>query len=211
MGIDTQVLDYVVCPKCKAALNYEVELDSLLCKTCKVKYPIVQGVPILLEEEANLLAGASSMNKNTKSSAAIFQIQEGPNQGETLKLPLGACCAIGRNIEDLNKTQVFALESTVPLDDFTKKMVMNYLAKKTGKVLQGTEGLAGFKRLPDLVLNDPAVSRLHAMIFHDESGVGVLDFVSRNGTFVNGKEVESHTLKNGDLIEIGATKISFQL
>jgi len=211
MGIDTQVLDYVVCPKCKGLLTYEVELDSLLCHKCQLKYPIAQGVPLLLEEEAlSLQEGANSMNKNTKSNA-LFQIQEGPNQGEVLKLPLGACRAIGRNIEDLNKTQVFALEATVPLDDFTKKMVMNYLAKKTGKVLQGAEGLAGFKRLPDLVLNDPAVSRLHAMIFHDESGVGILDFVSRNGTFVNGKEVESHTLKNGDLIEIGATKISFQL
>jgi len=35
--------------------------------------------------------------------------------------------------------------------------------------------------------------------------------VSRNGTYVNGQEIESRALKEGDLIEIGATKIVFSL
>ena len=48
-------------------------------------------------------------------------------------------------------------------------------------------------------------------IFFDDSGmVGILDLVSKNGTFVNGAEVESKILKKGDLITVGGTKIRFE-
>lgn len=157
------------------------------------------------------------MTKNPNASEALFKITEGSNQGNVVKLPLGSCKAIGRSIDDANKTQLVSLDPTVPLDDFTKKLVLNYLSKKLGKVFPTGEsktdknGLGEFKRLADLVLDDPAVSRLHAMIFYDQSGVGILDLVSRNGTYVNGKEIESHTLQKGDVIEIGATKITFSL
>lgn len=156
------------------------------------------------------------MTKNSNASAALFKVTEGPNQGNLIKLPLGSCKAIGRNIDDVNKTQLVSLDPTVPLDDFTKKLVLNYLSKKMGKAFQGDpkldkNDLGEFKRLPDLVLDDPAISRLHAIIFHDQSGVGILDLVSRNGTYVNGQEIESHTLQNGDVIEIGGTKILFDV
>jgi pSer/pThr/pTyr-binding forkhead associated (FHA) protein len=37
----------------------------------------------------------------------------------------------------------------------------------------------------------------------------MLDLVSQNGTFVNGKEIESQLLKEGDVIELGETIIVF--
>ena len=49
------------------------------------------------------------------------------------------------------------------------------------------------------------------MLFYDDSGlVGILDLVSKNGTYVNGAEVESKILKKGDLITVGGTKIRFE-
>jgi pSer/pThr/pTyr-binding forkhead associated (FHA) protein len=45
------------------------------------------------------------------------------------------------------------------------------------------------------------------MIFYDDAGVGILDLVSKNGTFVNGEEVESRILVGGDTIEIGECRI----
>jgi len=214
MAIATELLEILVCPKCKGPLKYQIKNDGLLCGVCSLLYPVREGVPVLLEDEAfNPSEGGAAMAK-AKAPVAYFKIKEGPNQGEVVKLPLGSCKAIGRSIDDVNKTQVFSMESTVPLDDFTKKVVLNYIAKKMGKPVQssaGDGGLGNFKRLPDLVLNDPAISRLHAMIFHDDSGAGVLDLVSRNGTYVNGQEVESRPLKEGDLVEIGGTKIAFSL
>jgi uncharacterized protein len=215
MAIAAELLEILVCPKCKGPLAYQIKSDALLCQACFLLYPIRDGIPVMLEEEAvDQREGGAAMAKATKAPVAYFKIKEGPNQGEVVKLPSGSCKAIGRSIDDVNKTQVFSLESTVPLDDFTKKVVLNYISKKMGKPVQsgaggGDGGLGTFKRLPDLVLNDPAISRLHAMIFHDETGAGVLDLVSRNGTYVNGQEVESRPLKEGDLIEIGGTKIAF--
>lgn len=219
MAIASELLEILVCPRCKGALAYQSKNDGLLCQACSLLYPIREGIPVLLDEEAfEVGVGGEAMVKSTKAVVGYFKIQEGPNQGEVIKLPLGSCRAIGRSIDDVNKTQVFSLESTVPLDDFTKKLVLNYLGKKMGKSLNpsastpgGEGGLGSFKRLPDMVLNDPSVSRLHAMIFHDDSGAGVLDLVSRNGTYVNGQEIESRPLKEGDMIEIGATKIVFSL
>ncbi len=47
------------------------------------------------------------------------------------------------------------------------------------------------------------------MIFSDGEHVAILDLVSKNGTYVNGQEVESHMLEKGDVIELGDTVIAF--
>ncbi len=209
----SQLKEILVCPKCKGNFGESPQKEVLVCPVCHLAYPLRNGIPILLEDEAlEIREGGQIVTKTAKAPAAYFRILSGSIAGEVVRLPLGSCKAIGRSIEDLNKTQVFNTETTVPLDDFTKKVVMNYLGKKMGKPVPaspGSAGLGSFKRLADLVLNDPAISRLHAMIFHDETGAGVLDLVSRNGTFVNGQEVESRTLKEGDLIEVGGTRLQF--
>lgn len=217
MAIAVELLKILVCTKCKGPLQYQSKEDALRCTKCSLIYPIEEGVPLMSDEEAlEIGKGGDLVSKAAKAPTAIFKIKEGPNQGETLKLPLDSCRAIGRSIDDVNKTQVFSLDPTVPLDDFTKKLVLNYLSKKKNKTStksapSSENAFGSFKRLPDLVLNDPAISRLHAMIFYDETGAGVLDLVSRNGTYVNGQEVESRALKEGDFVEIGATKILFSM
>jgi signal transduction histidine kinase len=55
----------------------------------------------------------------------------------------------------------------------------------------------------DIVLDDRTVSRRHAEIKVDESGVTLVDLGSSNGTFVNGQRVERYTLAAGDAITIG--------
>lgn len=220
--MDKDLVDILACPKCKGDLTLQKDAQGVLCAKCAVIFPVREGVPIMLEDEAYPVSsdaeGKSTSNKSRQ--LALFEVQEGKNKGETVKLPVGTCKAIGRSLEDLNSTQIFSMDFTSSLDDFTKKVVMNYISKRKSGTEQnqkseatdsGAEGLGSFKRLPDLVLNDPAISRLHAMIFHDENGAGVLDLVSRNGTFVNGQEVENMPLNSGDVIEIGGTKISVQI
>lgn len=55
----------------------------------------------------------------------------------------------------------------------------------------------------DIVINNLAVSRFHAIVQVKDSKVFVKDMASANGTFVNGQRVEEYELKNGDLILIG--------
>lgn len=55
----------------------------------------------------------------------------------------------------------------------------------------------------DLVLDDASVSRWHATFAVNGNACAVTDLGSRNGTFVNGAQVEQQTLKDGDRIVLG--------
>ncbi|GAB6072721.1 Trm112 family protein [Venenivibrio stagnispumantis] len=48
--IDKEILEIIVCPKCKGELEYKE--DCLICRACKLKYKIVEDIPILIVEEA---------------------------------------------------------------------------------------------------------------------------------------------------------------
>ncbi|WP_038059442.1 MULTISPECIES: Trm112 family protein [Thermodesulfovibrio] len=55
MPLDKELLEIIVCPKCKGDLIYEEEKERLVCKNCSVYYPIREDIPILLIEEAKSL------------------------------------------------------------------------------------------------------------------------------------------------------------
>ena len=56
----------------------------------------------------------------------------------------------------------------------------------------------------------PGVSRKHALIIASADGFTIRDLGSQNGTFVNGKRIADHPLKNGDQIVIADTKLTFR-
>ena len=52
MTIDTKLLDILACPLCITALSQMG--DWLVCATCGRRYPIREGIPILLVDEAEI-------------------------------------------------------------------------------------------------------------------------------------------------------------
>lgn len=48
--IDQDLLDILVCPVCKGALTLEEAASRLVCKACRVGYPIEDGIPNLLPD-----------------------------------------------------------------------------------------------------------------------------------------------------------------
>lgn len=60
----------------------------------------------------------------------------------------------------------------------------------------------------DVRLDDPTVSRRHALIVRHPEGVRLLDDRSLNGVFVNDARVESKILKDGDEIIIGRYRVT---
>jgi uncharacterized protein len=52
MAIDKELLEILVCPKCKGNLEMSDKQDSLNCKSCALKYPIKDDIPIMLVDEA---------------------------------------------------------------------------------------------------------------------------------------------------------------
>lgn len=63
----------------------------------------------------------------------------------------------------------------------------------------------------DVPVDDPSVSRRHAVIEpQDGGGFALSDLQSGNGTRLNGREVtRPTTLRDGDVIEVGTTKLTF--
>jgi uncharacterized protein YbaR (Trm112 family) len=55
MKISPNLLEKLACPVCKKKLQYEEDLNRLVCTGCKLSYPIVNDVPVLLAEEAEKL------------------------------------------------------------------------------------------------------------------------------------------------------------
>jgi uncharacterized protein len=49
--ISEELLEILACPKCHTKVELK-EADQLRCPQCKVLYPIVDGIPVMLVEEA---------------------------------------------------------------------------------------------------------------------------------------------------------------
>lgn len=53
--MDSKLLDILVCPLCKWPLLYRKAEGELICKPCRLGYPVKDGIPVMLEDEARKL------------------------------------------------------------------------------------------------------------------------------------------------------------
>jgi uncharacterized protein len=54
-GIDPKLLELIVCPLTKATLEYDAVRGELISRAAKLAYPIRDGIPIMLVDEARKL------------------------------------------------------------------------------------------------------------------------------------------------------------
>jgi uncharacterized protein YbaR (Trm112 family) len=54
--MDRKLLDILACPICKGKLLYQHATQTLICKLDKLAYPIVDGIPVMLEDSARALS-----------------------------------------------------------------------------------------------------------------------------------------------------------
>jgi pSer/pThr/pTyr-binding forkhead associated (FHA) protein len=126
-----------------------------------------------------------------------FRIVAGPHPGDSIRLEFGSCRLIGRHLSE-GETAGFDLQGHRLLDGSSLTAVTSYFED-----VGASTSPASLSRGADVVLADDAISRAHAMIFFDQTGVGILDLASTNGTSVNGRTVSSAMLKSGDTIRMG--------
>lgn len=50
--MDSKLLDILACPLCKGPLIYKKAEAELICKPCRLAYPIKEDIPVMLEDEA---------------------------------------------------------------------------------------------------------------------------------------------------------------
>ena len=53
--MDKKLLEILVCPLCKSSLYYDKTAQELICRADRVAFPIRDGIPVMLEDEARAL------------------------------------------------------------------------------------------------------------------------------------------------------------
>ncbi len=55
MAIEKELLEILACPKCKGAISLSESGDGIVCEGCRLVYPIKDGIPVMLIDEATEL------------------------------------------------------------------------------------------------------------------------------------------------------------
>ena len=55
MSLSPQLLEILVCPKCKGPLEYRRDESALVCASCRLSYPIRDDIPVMLIDEAKAI------------------------------------------------------------------------------------------------------------------------------------------------------------
>lgn len=117
-------------------------------------------------------------------------------------------------MKDSTKTISFSVPE-LEASDFQKKIpILTFIGgSQVGRrVLLADDSITlGRSHGSTIMINDPAVSRLHVKIEYDpqSSVYAVNDLGSSNGTLVNGKTIKTSVLSEGDKIIIGQTVLRF--
>ena len=53
--MDKKLLEILVCPKCKNKLEFDKKNNELICANDGLAYPVRDGIPVMLEDEARKL------------------------------------------------------------------------------------------------------------------------------------------------------------
>ena len=54
--MDARLLEILVCPLCKGPLDYLKDEQELVCKGDRLAFPIRDGIPVMLDEEARSMS-----------------------------------------------------------------------------------------------------------------------------------------------------------
>lgn len=68
----------------------------------------------------------------------------------------------------------------------------------------------GRKQDNDISLNESSISSTHARIIHEKGQWRILNLLSTNGTFVNGRKVTEAVLQHGDRVRLGRAEFLFR-
>ncbi len=138
----------------------------------------------------------------------IFDIAKEREQALSSAVPATKVSSVSQPEEEVDED---GLRRTVPVDSMPSYAV---------EVRQGNLVLERLRLVDDhtyigrmaenhIALDDPLVSRSHAVIERREDGYFIVDQQSENGVFLNGIKVEQAPLKPGDVVKIGEHELRF--
>jgi len=166
--------------------------------------------------EAGTLAGAGSFRCESCDFAVALQERD-----EVPSCPSCGSASFRRSLLFADATAVSPpprteIEAPEWLEEAREALVRagDYLALEDDERVRVMPLGRGWTRIgrslsAQLRLDDPTVSRRHALVYVDEDEAKLLDDRSLNGVFLNGERVELSELKDGDTISVGRFAVHF--
>ena len=124
---------------------------------------------------------------------------EGPAEGMRYTLESGTYRVLGRTGDPTDSTVQMNRAGDRLLDPDQQRLLDSVASRGVRTRFK--------KRGADILVDDGSVSRTHAAVFADETGASVADLMSTNGTKVNGAPIDDVDLREGDVIQVGQTKL----
>ncbi len=144
---------------------------------------------------------------------ATLTASVGPNEGDSVTVEVGTCRLIGRHLSE-HETAFIDRDGNRVLDGQAADILEQHLKERTpplGTTKAPRFSSETFERGPDIIFADDSISRAHAMVFYDQSGFGIIDLASTNGTFVNAERGASALVSDGDSITLGNRELTVRL
>ncbi len=216
-----EITESVCCPSCQGKKLVATKENILICHSCLNGYKVREGVPDF--RKIHTISFKKKLAQFKKSDQAVMTTVIGTTKNVMVTLLQGQCCVVGRqsskaDVEDLTFVGRPVAVTHSTLDSSTQALIEKYLSLDSISVdnlsrAHNSDGrfLADYARIGDFLLEDSSVSRAHALIYHNEQGVYVLDLVSKNGTYVNGTEIEHRQLRDGEMFTVGGHTIRVTL
>jgi uncharacterized protein len=62
--LDNKLLDFLACPLCKGPVHWHRDSQQLVCRADRLAFPVRDGIPVMMEEEARVLASDDPLLKD---------------------------------------------------------------------------------------------------------------------------------------------------
>lgn len=219
----SSLLPALSCPACESGRLVLTKEMIVLCQACLNGYRMVGDVPDLRLSHA--IPFKKRVEEGKKGVHVVLTVLMGENKNTSFEVPMNRCVVVGRQVSQdfqLEYTQILQLVETperqtrtsfVHIDSNTQKLVDQVLSKSGKKAVFSihqpgvVSEIGGFQRDADFLVKDISVSKAHALFYQNAEGIQIIDLLSKNGTFVNGHEVEAAKLKNNDVISLGTLSL----
>lgn len=181
--------------------SYEValvkELEThLLQHVRREGYDLVAPVRVSLADDDDLSMGQFGI------LAEMSEDGLEPLAGAPLSVPRGAALGVPSGA---GSTQSISRHEASVLDLARQTLFLGFGAHV--QEFEKSRVIIGRARDADFRLDDPNVSRQHALVYWEDGRLFIRDLGSTNGTLVNGRQVTSAIVTDGDVISVGGAQI----
>lgn len=184
-----------------AALKREIDSHAVVVQRDRILAPHAYTVGLNSDDFAPLNAHGAVLIGELTDGIRAYATRQRYSFAAPVSITLVAASDIARGVIKVASQALDAVSEWHPALEINGETIH----------LSGPEIIIGRGSTATVIINDSGASRHHARILWGGKIAGLEDMQSTNGTKLNGTRVTSSPLDQGDVIQIGATKMVFRI